>query len=102
VEQQYAGNAALTDLKNIKNNRAESKKIAVEVFGERARTEETDVKKQNAENIALTALQNIKNKFDEVVARDQFEELDVQKRDADDDDTQHQHHHHHQEQARRV
>jgi hypothetical protein len=74
----------------------------VEVFGERARTEETDVKKQNAENIALTALQHIKNKTDEVVARDKLEELDVLKQNADDDDTQRQHHHHHQEQARRV
>ena len=46
-------------LKNVKNNHAESKKIAVKVFGERARTKETDVKKQIAGNIALSALQNI-------------------------------------------
>ena len=68
----------------------------------RNRTEEVAVEKQNAGNDAPTAFKNIKNKTDEVVARDKFEELDVQKRNADDDDTQHQHHHHHQEQARRV
>jgi hypothetical protein len=45
-------------LMKIKNNHAEPKKIAVKVFGERTRTEETDTWKQNAGNIALTAPQN--------------------------------------------
>jgi hypothetical protein len=56
-----------------KNNHAESKKIAVKVFGERTRTEETNVKKQNAGNTALTALQNIKNKIPNVFpSKDKF------------------------------
>ena len=60
-------------LKKVKNNHAESKKIGVKVFGERARTEETDVKKQNAGNIALTTLQNIKNKIPNVFTnKDKF------------------------------
>jgi hypothetical protein len=60
------------------------------------------VKSQNAGSAALTALKTAKNKTDEVIARDEFEELDVLKQNADDDDTQRQHHHHHQEQARRA
>ena len=103
MEQQYAGNTALTALKYIKNNHAESKKIGVKVDIERAETEEHYVESQNAGNDALTALKTAKNKTDELVARDKFEELNVLKQNADDDDTQRQHHHHHQhEQARRV
>ena len=102
MEQQYAGNTALTALKYIKNNHAESKRIDVKEDIERAETEVHYVESQNAGSAALTALKTAKNKTDEVVARDKFEELDVQKQNADDDDTQHQHHHHHQEQARRV
>jgi hypothetical protein len=58
------------------------------------------VESRTLETPTLTALKNIKDKTDEVVARDKFEELDVQKQNADDDDTQHQYHH--QEQSRRV
>jgi hypothetical protein len=69
---------------------------------ERAETEEHYVKSQNAGNVALATLKTIKNKTDELVAREKFEELDVQKQKADNNDTQHPHHHHQQEQARRV
>ena len=103
VEQQYAGNTALTTLKYIKNNHTESKKIGVQVDIERAETEVKNyVKSQNAGSAALTALKTAKNKTDELVARDKFEELDVLKQNADDDDTQRQHLHHHPEQARRA
>jgi hypothetical protein len=102
VEQQYAGNTALTALKYIKKNHTESEKIGVKVDIERAETEVHYVESQNAGSAALTALKTAENKTDEVVARDKFEELDVLKQNADDDDTQRQHHHHQQEQARRV
>ena len=69
---------------------------------ERAETEEEIyVQSQNTGSAALTAIKTAKKKT-ELVARDKFEELDVQKQNADDEDTQHQHHHHHQEQARCV
>ena len=51
----------------IKNNHAESKKIAVKVFGERARTEETDVKKQIA--VLYTEYMPIINALDDIVTR---------------------------------
>ena len=102
MEQQYAGNTALTALKYIKNNHAESKKIGVKVDIERAETEVHYVESQNAGSAALAALKTAKNKTDEVVAKDKFEELDDRRQNADDDNTQHPHHHHHQEQTRRV
>ena len=86
----------------IENKHAESKKIAVKVDIERAETEEHYVESQNAGNAALATLKTIKNKTDELVAREKFEELDVQKQKADNNDTQHPHHHYQQEQARRV
>ena len=67
VEQQYAGNTALTALKYIKNNHAESKKIGMKVDIERAETEVHYVESQNAGNAALAALKTTKNKADEVL-----------------------------------
>jgi hypothetical protein len=46
----------------IKNNRAKSKKIAVEVYMVKAETEEIDVKQQEAGTTAPTDHQNIENK----------------------------------------
>ena len=57
-------------IENIfKNSHAEPKKNAVKVFRERARTEETDVKKQNASTTTLTSPQNTKNFVDEVTIK---------------------------------
>jgi hypothetical protein len=81
--------------------KSKSKKIAAKVFIVRAETEEHDVKSRTLETPTLTALENIKNKTDKVLERDKFEELDVQKQNADNNDTQHPHHRHHQEQAGR-
>ena len=43
-----------------------------------------------------------KNKFDEVIAREKYEELDVKKQMADDDDTLHPHHHRQEQEHQRV
>ena len=64
MEKQNAGNTALTTLKSIRNNHAESTQIAVKVNVERAVTEEHNVDKQNAGNAVLTALKIIYNNFD--------------------------------------
>jgi hypothetical protein len=54
------------------------------------------------ETRTLTAFKNIKNKVDEVFARDKYEELDVQKQNADDEDTQHPQHQHQEQACREV
>jgi hypothetical protein len=46
VEQQYAGNTALTTLKYIKNIHTEFKKIGVQVDTERAETEEKHLREK--------------------------------------------------------
>jgi hypothetical protein len=79
VEKQKAGNAALADPKNTKNKHAESKEIAVS---------------NKIPNVFA------KNKFDKVIVRDKYEELDMKKQKADKDDTLHPHHQR-QEKARR-
>ena len=74
VEQQYAVNTALTALKYIEDERAEFKKISVQVDTERAETVVTKyVESQNAGSAALTPLKTAKKKIDELVARDKFE-----------------------------
>jgi hypothetical protein len=62
-----------------KNNRAKSKRIAVEVCMERANTEEIIVEQQEANTTALTDPQNTKNKADVVLVIDKSEELNVQR-----------------------
>jgi hypothetical protein len=63
----------------FKNNRAKSKKLAVEVRMVRAETEEIVVEQQEAGTTALTGPKNIKNKANVVLAKEKSEELNVQR-----------------------
>ena len=81
-----------------------------EEIDKKGQVEKADETKQNVEytlpiNTCANSIEipNVfakKNKFDEVIARDKSEELDVKQQNADNDNTQHPHHQR-QEQARR-